>query len=1135
MFEARDRRTGRRVAVKLLSADEPALLAGLRREIEALSILRHPGVVEVLDHGLQEGLPWYAMELIEGDPLRRRMAGLPLSTLLDTLARLCEALAFIHAEGFVHRDLNPDNIVLRADGTPVLIDFGLATKSPGASHREHLAAGDDPGGRLAYMAPEQIRGDLVDGRADLYALGCVLYEGLAGRVPFVGSARQVLRNHLETPPPPLPLSARCREPLARLVAGLLQKDPRDRPAYAGQVLRLLGEARAEEPGPHRSSPRQPSGQRIYLNRPAWVGRAAELERVERWIERALRGQGAVGVIFGESGMGKTRLVLETASRIRERGAVVFAGGGRAHAAGLGAASGSGAVLAPLRPVLASVARHCREAGPVEIERLCAAGLGLLAPFNRDLAELVGEPAAPARAASPRAYRRALFDALTGVLCALADRGPVLLIVDDMQWSDDLTAEWITALVRDPRLGRSRVLVLLCARSEEVDPTLDAILRGPGLDALVLAPLPGEDIARMLHDTLRTALRDPSGLSAVVERAAGNPFFASEYLSLVVTEASPDQVGDRPFDLDLSQLAVPPSISALLERRLGRLDAPTRELAELAAVLGRELPEHWLEQAAAGAAPRAVQQMLRLRILETSGRSLRFVHDRIRETLLQALPPDQGRSLSLRAAAILERELALSSFAHERSRFYPSLARHLQIGGEAARAVRYFALAAEEARATFSNAEVVEFLGAAVQHADDAGVPPARKALWLRQLGEANSALGRANRGRAHMREALALLGRPFPVTRRGLAAGLALEIGRQSLQRLLAPVLEPAARAVDEEARARWTEAARCHEGIGYLLSDRLAALYTGIAALNLAERADAGAELERGYASMAVVMGMVGWSGAADAYFQLSRRVGDRANQAESRIWALTLEAYHGISHGQLDRARPAARAGADLALRVGEHRRHEDCLSLLSEIAVFEAQDAAAFAHADALAASARRRGDRQTELWAATNHARMSLVRGDVAAARDRLASVDPDEQRSTATDFIMLRGLQALARWRCGEHPDGISLACHTVELAAAADPTFFFGLHGLWPAVDVLLEAHPTAPNLRPPLDTGIRLLRQLSRLHPIARPRYWLAEGKRRRLLGLPSAPLAFARAEEHARRLGLPIEQHLAHQALDL
>ncbi len=1184
VVRARDGKTGQLVALKFASHGEVDDRQ-FEDEVAALSRLGHPGVVRVLGHGLHEaapGLPgsaaairWCALELVEGEPLRAVMVrardARTSGSLLPIFAGLCETLSHVHAAGLVHRDLNPDNVIVREDGRPVLIDFGLASWAPGASHRERLEAAAATGGRLGYMAPEQLRGDLCDGRADLYALGCLLFEATTGRLPFLGSAREVIKGHLECPAPPVPQGA-CDPDLARLIAALLSKAPTDRPRFASDVgHRLAARAlaiRSAFTSPTSSSaygsiatgdstlPSALQPPHRYLPRPEWVGRTQELETVEGWLARpGLR----LGAVVGESGIGKTRLLLEIAHRARARGIGIVVGGARATG-GTGARGGDGAALAPLQPLLNAIAAACREGGVVETERLAAAGLAWLAPLSPAIARALGiearMPAVP-----PEAFRLRLFDALSAVLARLGERGPMLIVIDDVQWADDLTLGWLATLAAPARpelpspttmtlpsraIGE-RVFVLLGARAEEMPPALERAINA-GVPSVRLAGLAPNDMASLVTAALPAVLDEgdtsDATVSAIVatvtERAAGNPFFASEYLCLVSSEGLLHPARRARWGQEMQRLGVPASIERLMHLRLSRLPAHARALAELGAVLGREHPRAWLPSSFGDdhRADTAMEDLVRLGIVGAAGEVVRFTHDRLREELLAELAPARLEALNRQAADIVEGALAAAAGEIERQQLYPALARHWIAARHFDKGVDYLERAATAARAVYANADVIAYLLEATALAESAGLAPGRRATLMRHLGEAETALGKVDVGRGHLRQALELLGHPFPEGTR-LKARVAVEFVRQGLRRWLPRELsDPATK--QAATAATCAEAARCCEGVGYLLSDQAGALYAGIAALNLAERADATAELERSYASMAVVMGIVGWPTAAEAYFDLSRATGRRAHNPASEVWRHTVEGYYRISRGELCAARDVAQRGVELAARVGDERRREDCLSLLAEIAIFHADPAAAYAHADELARSAQRRGDRQTGLWAATNHARMSLMCGEASHARTRLTGIEPDAQRSTPTDFIMLEGLRALADLGCGDRASALRRAQETVARAAASDPAFFFGLHGLWPAIDVLvaaIEGGDEGTAYYRDLDVAVRAFARLARHHPIARPRYFVALGQQHRLRYLrhgrdrdiAAARRSFGQAVHAAERLGMPHERAIA------
>ena len=209
--------------------------------------------------------------------------------------RLCAPLAFIHGEGLVHRDLKPANVFVLRDGAPVLMDFGIVSRAQGTVGREALEAAGYIVGTAAYVAPEQARGQRVDARADLYALGCTVYEMITGQAPFRGpTLARVLQEHLTaTPRPPSDDRLRRASRAGRLDVGLLAKERRERIGYADDVAAVLAglgaRARSREAG-HDGDRRQAPA-RSYLYRPETVGRTAILTDLRVHLEAAVAGRG----------------------------------------------------------------------------------------------------------------------------------------------------------------------------------------------------------------------------------------------------------------------------------------------------------------------------------------------------------------------------------------------------------------------------------------------------------------------------------------------------------------------------------------------------------------------------------------------------------------------------------------------------------------------------------------------------------------------------------------------------------------------------------------------------------------------------------------------------------------------------
>lgn len=263
-----------RMTVKLLHPEYREDAAARRRFLkEAQALLRFRSPRAVVVHDVDEdasGRPFIVMDYLEGESLDRvlddlsaRAGELPLKEVLEVCARIAEALDAAHSAGVVHRDLKPANVMVRqdADGAPdvKVVDFGVARLRPCGDFQQSLTQ-SCPGvvGTPAYMSPEQAQGMEVDGRADLYSLGVMLYEMVAGRRPFQGinAAMMLLAQVTETPVPPGCVRARADAPegLDRLVMSLLAKDPADRPSDAREVasrLRALADE-VDRCGPRRA-------------------------------------------------------------------------------------------------------------------------------------------------------------------------------------------------------------------------------------------------------------------------------------------------------------------------------------------------------------------------------------------------------------------------------------------------------------------------------------------------------------------------------------------------------------------------------------------------------------------------------------------------------------------------------------------------------------------------------------------------------------------------------------------------------------------------------------------------------------------------------------------------------------------
>jgi serine/threonine protein kinase/tetratricopeptide (TPR) repeat protein len=245
VYLARDLKHERKVAIKVLNADPTSELGELRfiREIRLLARLQHPNILPLHDSGHVEALLYYVMPYVTGETVRKRIdreRRLPITDAACFAKEIADALACAHAQGIVHRDIKPENILLSA-GHAVVADFGIARAIDVAGIRSLTRTGIGSPGTPAYMSPEQLLGDRdVDARADIYSVGCVLFEMLTGKPPFAGKEGFVKR-FTEAPPVAKPTRGDVPQWLDRVIQTAMARDPGERYSTAGELVRALAE------------------------------------------------------------------------------------------------------------------------------------------------------------------------------------------------------------------------------------------------------------------------------------------------------------------------------------------------------------------------------------------------------------------------------------------------------------------------------------------------------------------------------------------------------------------------------------------------------------------------------------------------------------------------------------------------------------------------------------------------------------------------------------------------------------------------------------------------------------------------------------------------------------------------------
>ncbi len=590
VYLTHDTRLGRPVAVAVVKTEglDEAGRRRIDREARAMARLGdHPNIVTVYDVVDDDGVPQIVSQYVGGGTLADRLDERPgrrlaVEEAITVGEELALALAHAHTLGIVHRDLKPANVWLDIDGAARLGDFGLAA----VTDESRLTSEGMVVGTVAYLAPEQATGRATDARADLYALGAVLYELLTGRAPFLGEdAVAVISQHLNTAPiAPAWHNAEVPRRLDALVLHLLAKDPADRPESADMVVAELRAIRADLAAPAPTPERTSSAAQITAaDWRRFVGRDAELDALRGACDDAVSGRSRLVLVLGEPGIGKTRLVEEVTGYAAVRGAQVCWG----HCY-------EGEVGVPYLPFVEAFRSYVRGH---DDDRLLAE-LGNEAP---EIATLVSElrqrfPDIPVPTAlDGDAERLRLFDGVATFLGNAAREHPIVIVLDDLHWADKPTLLMLQYLARN--LHHERVAIIGTYRDVDLDrqhplaDTIAALRRERLYERIVLRGLTRDSVKDLIEAI--GGQETPELFADTIYRATeGNPFFVAEILRHLVDTGALQFVGGRWTGTAESVAEnLPEGVREVIGRRLSRLSDDANAMLTVAAAMpgGFSLP------------------------------------------------------------------------------------------------------------------------------------------------------------------------------------------------------------------------------------------------------------------------------------------------------------------------------------------------------------------------------------------------------------------------------------------------------------------------------------------------------------------------------------------------------------------
>ena len=742
VYLAQDTLLDREVAFALIKTEglDEVSRTRITREAQAMGRLgSHPHIVTVFDLGENEGQPYMVTELMAGGDVEGVIEDAPdhrlsLEQAIDIARETCRGLEFAHSRGIVHRDLKPGNVWLTGDGTAKIGDFGLAV----AIDRSRLTTEGMMVGTVSYMPPEQAMGGEVTPRADLYSLGAMLYEMVTGRPPFLGDdSVAIIGQHINTPPvAPTWHNGQCPRPLEALILRLLAKEPSERPESVSDVLAALdgldltvsGESSVEETQPLDS-----------LAGGVFVGRQREMGELKACLEDALSGRGRLVTLVGEPGIGKTRTAQELATYAGLRSARVL--WGRCY---------EEQGMPPYWPWVQAIRSYVRERDPDQLRSEMGAGAADIAEVVSDVKDRLPDLKPPPQLDSPEQARFRLFDSITALLKSASLKQPLVLVLDDLHWSDQPSLLLLQFVARE--LGNSRLLLIGTYRDMELSrqhplaESLGDLTRERLFQRVLLRGLSQQDVGRFIE--MAAGVDPPAGLTeAVHTQTEGNPLFVTEVVRLLVQEGELTQEsGSR----ESWTVRIPEGVREVIGRRLNRLSQRCNETLTIASVIGREFGLRQLaplvEDISEDRLLEVLEEALSARVIEELPQAVgryQFTHALIQETLSEELTLTRRVRLHARIAETLEELYGDEADAHAVELAHHFAEAEAVSGGE--KLAHYSMLAGERALAAYAWEEALShfergLLSRGVPLAGPEAAPDQEAAALLFGLGRAQAAV-----------------------------------------------------------------------------------------------------------------------------------------------------------------------------------------------------------------------------------------------------------------------------------------------------------------------------------------------------------------------------------------------------------
>ncbi|MBI4852750.1 MAG: protein kinase [Acidobacteria bacterium] len=616
IYQAIQEGLARTIAVKILNPEfvnNQNALERFRREALAIAGLKHPNIVTIYDFGItQNGGSYIAMEYLKGRSLSRILSEekkLSIERTLTIIEPICQALTEAHEKGIIHRDLKPDNIMLEQVGNSQVVkvvDFGLAKLKQRAEQRR--ITGNLVVGTFDYMSPEQCQSMELEATSDVYSLGIVIYEMLTSQVPFRNASRlATIYQHINDPPrPPRAHASEVPDRIEKVILRALSKEPAERQQSALELLEEMQTAfqvttkssgSTNLSGQRNSSAR---GQTGYLNRVEarkspnatlkkhlifsyFLAREKELNRLTTEFAFIRSGRTKPIIVLGDAGIGKTELITEFRRRISE-GEALFLSGRFFDYLG----------TSPYKPLLDALTTHIRQI--ISQQPLFEKIFGELADRIRDdLANdwnfwTIDQGKSGSLQGGPEGEKYRIFEYLAQVYIKLARHLPIVIWMDDMQWADGLSLNFMSYLLR--RTLGEPIQFIFTARIQDVTQKghpfqqwQNSVANARNIEQLQLFGLSTSDVDQYIKLVFTDIEISSLSIDRIWQETQGNPYFLSETLRLLVEEERIIWTGQKWRCPQLTEINLPSSVVNIVESHLRRFKENELDVFMQGAVLG----------------------------------------------------------------------------------------------------------------------------------------------------------------------------------------------------------------------------------------------------------------------------------------------------------------------------------------------------------------------------------------------------------------------------------------------------------------------------------------------------------------------------------------------------------------------